>query len=105
MLEVLNFRQNKTREGEVFSQVRAILKDHPQLWEWILEVATLTEPQGIYVCNGSETEFQAIIKLLVDKGTLRPLNPQKRPHSYLAWSDPSDVARVEDRTYVCTEAP
>lgn len=73
------------------------------LLNWINEIALLAKPDQIQVCDGSDAENQALIDMMVRQGTLRPLNPAKRPNSYLAWSDPSDVARVEDRTFICSE--
>ena len=73
------------------------------LFNWINQIALLAKPDQIQVCNGSEAENVSLIEMMVRQGTLRPLNPVKRPNSYLAWSDPSDVARVEDRTFICSE--
>ncbi len=67
---------------------------------WIKEVADLCQPDDIYVCNGSKEEYDQMIKTLLDSGIAMPL--EKRPNSYLFRSDPSDVARVEDRTYIST---
>jgi phosphoenolpyruvate carboxykinase (GTP) len=73
------------------------------LKNWIQEIALLTTPKDIYICDGSDTENENLLQLLQNSGTLKKLNPTLRPNSYLAWSDPSDVARVEDRTFICSE--
>ena len=71
---------------------------------WVADTAALTLPDGIHWCNGSDAEYDALLELMQDDGTLSPLNPQTHPGSWLHRSDPSDVARVEHLTFVCTTA-
>ncbi|MDA8426475.1 MAG: phosphoenolpyruvate carboxykinase (GTP) [Treponema sp.] len=77
---------------------------HEALRSWIESAAALCRPDGVRICDGSRGEYEKLCEALVDSGTFRALNPSRKPGSYLAFSDPADVARVEDRTFICSAA-
>ena len=74
-----------------------------KLLAWVEEIAALTKPDRIHWFDGSPEEFDGLCHTLVEAGTFETLDPQRRPGCYLARSDPADVARVEDRTFICSE--
>ena len=79
--------------------------NNQKITKWVEEWASILKPDCIYWCNGSNEEYDNLCQQLVKRGTFRKLNPNIRPNSYVANSDPKDVARVEDRTFICSKNP
>ncbi|OUX43828.1 MAG: phosphoenolpyruvate carboxykinase (GTP) [Proteobacteria bacterium TMED261] len=79
------------------------MTQHERLNQWIEELRTLCKPDSIRLCDGSPEEYAEMMGLLQEAGVAKPLNPELRPNSFLVRSDPADVARVESRTYICSD--
>ena len=76
---------------------------HARLIAWVQEIAALTQPDRVHWCDGSQAEWTRLTNDLVAAGTMDRLDPAKRPNSFIARSDPKDVARVESRTFICSD--
>src|SRR6476620_3358421 len=78
---------------------------HPELARWVEEVARRCRPDRIHLCDGSQKEYDEMARLMIQQGSAIPLDPAKKPNSLFVRSNPGDVARVEDRTFICSVDP
>ena len=94
--------QAQTKDQIFDVPVTGRIPTHPRLLKWVREVAALTRPAAIWFCDGSDEEWQALVDRLVASGTVVRLNEERKPNSIYARTDPDDVARVEDQTFICS---
>jgi phosphoenolpyruvate carboxykinase (GTP) len=95
--------EEQTPAVSPMSEMTAPPTQNKKLVAWVEEIVALTKPDAVHWCDGSAEEYDRLCQTLVDSGTFERLSEAKRPNSYLALSDPGDVARVEDRTFICSE--
>jgi len=95
--------QNYRGESRIVSKAATAPTTNEKLLAWVERAAELTQPDSVHWCDGSAEEYDALCQTLVEAGTFERLEEAKRPGSYLARSDPGDVARVEDRTFICSQ--
>src|SRR5579864_5313027 len=97
----LSLRSNSENMTETINYTSTYPIKHSGLKNWVKQIADQCKPDQIYWCDGSANEYSELCSRLVEKGTFLKLNEDKRPNSFACFSDPSDVARVEDRTFIC----